>query len=66
MRNTICVLSPMEEMMESYFENCIKLEVYLNEEGYVFFNALDLGLVELINGENYWTCIHKDRLLEVK
>ena len=52
--------------MELYFEDCKKIEAYMDEDGNVFFNALDLGCripEEPEEGLDYWACIHKHDLL---
>jgi hypothetical protein len=56
----------MEKTMELYFEDCKKIEAYMDEDGNVFFNALDLGCripEEPEEGVDYWACIHKHDLL---
>ena len=52
--------------MEVYFEDCKKIETYMDKDGNVFFNAEDLGhqiTEELDEDVDCWSCIHKKYLI---
>ena len=62
----LCCITYGGNLMEVYFEDCKKIETYMDKDGNVFFNAEDLGhqiTEELDEDVDCWSCIHKKYLI---